>query len=229
MKCENSTIQPHTVIRTGAGYNTSQIDPSLAHQSASSIRNALYSGNDHAIKYIPEAARDVLREEILKKNAPCREEKLSSAILSHFRLSSPSASCDIQDARGGLYNRLITKSYEAHDISSLAVLTETKKFTNARIRRAIWYSFFGVTSSDIKSAPAFTRVLALDQKGQAILHDAKNTASIPIVTQPSEAFATPNNARAKSLSDNADSIFQLTKPTHTIGNHAMLVSPFFKA
>lgn len=229
MKCENSTIQPHTVIRTGAGYNTSQINPSLAHQSASSIRNALYSGNDHAIKYIPEAARDVLREEILKKNAPCREEKLSSAILSHFRLSSPSASCDIQDARGGLYNRLITKSYEAHDISSLAVLTETKKFTNARIRRAIWYSFFGVTSSDIKSAPAFTRVLALDQKGQAILHDAKNTASIPIVTKPSEAFATPNNARAKSLSDNADSIFQLTKPTHTIGNHAMLVSPFFKA
>ena len=119
-------------------------------------------------------------------------------------------------------------SYEATDISSLAALTETKKFTNARIRRAIWYSFFGVTSSDVKSAPAFTRVLALDKEGQAILHAAKATAKIPIVTKPSEALPSEKGARCKLLSDRADAVFQLSKPEKTSGSHAMRTSPFFK-
>jgi predicted nucleotidyltransferase len=163
-----------------------------------------------------------------KNNAPCSEEKLSSAILSYFRLSSSKAPCSIQDAKGGLYNRLITKSYEAHDISSLAALTETKKFTNARIRRAIWYSFFGVTSSDVKSTPAFTRVLALDKEGRAILHAARASARIQIVTKPSEPLSTPQGERCKALADRADAVFQLTKPKGTGGSFAMRTSPFFK-
>ena len=119
-------------------------------------------------------------------------------------------------------------SYEATDISSLAALTETKKFTNARIRRAIWYSFFGVTSSDVKSAPAFTRVLALDKEGQAILHAARSSAKIRIVTKPSEQLSSPKEVRCKALSDRADAVFQLTKPEPTSGSFAMRNSPFFK-
>ncbi len=223
-----SDIEPHTVMREGAGYSALEIDEKSIHQSATAIREALYAGDIDAIKHIPEAAREVLLKEIEAQAAPCLEEKLSSAVLSHLRLSSPSASCDIQDARGGLYNRLITKSYEAHDISSLAALTETKKFTNARIRRAIWYSFFGVTSSDLKSAPSFTRVLALDSEGQAILHTAKDKARISIVTKPSLPLLCPRASREKALADRADAVFQLSKPAPTSGSHAMLTSPFFK-
>ncbi len=224
-----SNIEPHTVLRTGANYRASEIDSKSTHQSASAIREALLCRDLTSVKYIPEAARAVLLEEMREKNAPCSEERLSAAVLSYFRLSSPTDACAIQDAKGGLYNRLITKSYEAHDISSLAALTETKKFTNARIRRAIWYSFFGVTSSDVKSAPAFTRVLALDKEGQAILHAAKATARIPVLTKPSEPLSSPKEIRAKALSDGADAVFQLTKPSPTNGNHALCTSPFFKA
>lgn len=228
LRRRNSIIQPHTVAREGAGYSAINIDESKKYQSATAIREALIAGDISAAQHIPEAARETLLGEIEAKNAPCLEERLSSAVLAHFRLSSPSAPCDVQDARGGLYNRLITKSYEAHDISSLAVLTETKKFTNARIRRAIWYSFFGVTSSDMKSSPAFTRVLALDKQGQAILRTAKSAARIPIVTKPSESLLCPIAAKKKVFSDGADAVFQLSKPAHAKGNHAMLTSPFYK-
>ena len=229
LKQINSDIEPHTVLREGTDYRSHEINEKVTHQSASAIREALFSGDLSSAEYIPEAARAVLLEEMRKKGAPCSEEKLSSAILSYFRLSSSKAPCSIQDAKGGLYNRLITKSYEAHDISSLAALTETKKFTNARIRRAIWYSFFGVTSSDVKSAPAFTRVLALDKKGQSILRTAKTTARIPVLTKPSEPLFSPEEMRAKTLSDGADAVFQLTKPAHANGNYALCTSPFFKA
>ncbi len=223
-----SKIEPHTVVRLGASYRSETIDHKKSHQSASAIREKILSGDISALDYIPKEAKEVLSKQLETGAAPCREAALDSAILSYFRLNHPSSSCRFQDAKGGLYNRLITMSYEATDISSLAALTETKKFTNARIRRAIWYSFFGVTSSDVKSAPAFTRVLALDKEGQTILHAAKATSKIPIVTKPSEALSSAQGARCKALSDRADSVFQLSKPEKTSGSYAMRTSPFFK-
>ena len=228
LKALKSPIEPHTVSRSGADYRAEQLDEEKAHQSASAIREAILAGNDSAMDYIPKEAKEVVLSQIQDLAAPCREEALSAAILSYFRLNRPSASCRFQDAKGGLYNRLITKSYEATDISSLAALTETKKFTNARIRRAIWYSFFGVTSSDVKSTPAFTRVLALDKEGRAILHAARASAKIQIVTKPSEQLSTPQGERCKALADRADAVFQLTKPAKTSGSFAMRNSPFFK-
>jgi len=228
LKRLGSKIKPHTVFRSGADYNAMQIKEEQAHQSASAIREKITKNDLSALDYIPEEAKEVVFDQIQTGAAPCREEALSAAVLSYFRLNSPLDSCRFQDAKGGLYNRLITMSYEATDISSLAALTETKKFTNARIRRAIWYSFFGVTSSDVKSAPAFTRVLALDKEGQAILHAAKATSRIPIVTKPSEALPSIKGARCKALSDRADAVFQLSKPEKTSGSYAMRTSPFFK-
>lgn len=227
LKKAKSKIQAHTVSRLGADFRAQALSDA-PHQSASAIRNALRCADTSALSHIPEAARAVLEQEIATGLAPCDEERLSSAILSHFRLNKPTASVKIMDAAGSLYNRLITKSYEAHDISDLAALTETKRFTNARIRRAIWFSFFGVTSSEARSTPRFTRVLAMDREGQAILHQAKRTASISIVTKPSEQPADPAACRQKALADRADAVFQLTKCTPTDGNAAMRTSPFFK-
>ncbi len=227
LKDIESGIEPHTVARNGAHYRATDVQ-NAAHQSASAIRASILSGDASLLSYVPEAARAVLNEQIEAGLAPCDEEKLSSAVLSHFRLNKPAASCRFLEATGGLYNRLITKSYEAHDISSLAALTETKKFTNARIRRAIWFSFFGVTSSEAKSTPRFTRVLAMDKEGQAILHAAKDTASISIITKPSDDPADEKAREQKALADRADAVFQLTKPKPTDGNAAMRTSPFYK-
>lgn len=227
LKRIGSTITPHTVKRFGQDYRKSSLE-NAPHQSAGSIRAALREKNNEALSFIPDAARGVLSDAIANNTAPTDEAKLSSAVLSFFRLSNPAASCKIADAQGGLYNRLITKSYEATDIYSLAALSQTKRFTNARIRRAIWFSFFGVTSSDIKKPVAFTRVLALDTIGRAVLREAKKAERITIVTKPSEAPDAPIVKKQKGLSDKADAVFQLAKPEPTVGNLAMLTSPYFK-
>ena len=222
-----SKILPHTVMREGASYHSEALSD-VSYASAGAIRAAIRDGRlDEALIHIPAPARTVLSEEIQKGSAPADGARLDSAILSYFRLNKPTASCHIQDAEGGLYNRLITKSYEANDIFGLTALAETKKFTRARIRRAIWYSFFGVTSSVARCTPGFTRVLALDKEGQAVLHAAKESASIPIVTKPSELPSKKAAAKQKELSDRADAVFQLTKPKSHSGSHAMRTSPFF--
>ncbi len=223
-----SSIIPYTEKRVGAGYNDKKI-ADTKFQSATAIRNLLNSNIDSASDYIPDYTKNILLREFNNKRFPCDTDKLSAAVLSYFRLSSPTDSCNIHDAEGGLYNRLIAASLKANSITNLTELAATKKYTAARIRRAIWYSFFGVTSSDIKTKPKYTQVLAMDSLGQALLKRIKKTASFPIITKPSADDALSEAAlRQKELSDKADFIFELTRPTPSSANAQLTSRPFVK-
>ncbi len=219
-----TTIKAHTIKRVGAEYSENKITGE-AHQSASAIRNLMLINFDSAIEYIPNDAKNTVSSAYMNKHMPCVEDKLSSAVISHFRLNSPKA--QIHDADGGLYNRLQNASFEASTISKLTEIADTKKYTSSRIRRAIWYSFFGVTSSEVNKLPHYTQVLAMDNVGKSILKDVKKKTDFHVVTKPSSYDFLSETAKAqKELSDKADSVFQLTKPKTTYGNLSLKTSPF---
>lgn len=220
----NSRVIPHTVKRVGAGYSDNTIKEA-EHQSASAIRNLLSEDIDSAIKYIPQSAKNVIIENYNNK-FPCESEKLATAVISHFRINSPT-DVEFHDAGGGLYNRLKNASFEATTISKLTELADTKKYTTARIRRAVWFSFFGVTSSEVKELPLYTQVLAMDNVGKAILKEVKKISCFPIVTKPSSySFLSDSAKHQKELSDKADAIFQLTKPNSVPGNLSLVTTPY---
>ncbi len=224
----NAPIKIHTVKRLGAAYLSKQIT-SDTYQSAMSIRSALISGDKSYINAIPEAMKSSFDENLSKNEFPTDESNLSSAVISHFRLNSRDDDKIIFDARGGLYNRLKNASIEAYDIPSLVSNTETKKFTNARIKRAIWYSFFGVTSSEVKDLPRFSQVLALDTKGRALLKSIKSKSNFPLITKPSADTSLDKKAKEqKQRLEKADSIFQLAKPKIVSGADALRRTPFVK-
>lgn len=222
----NSKIKPHTIKREGADYSENKITRNI-YQSATAIRNLILSDIYSATEYLPYAAKNTLLLAYNNNEFPCKEESLSSAVISHFRLNSHSAKSDIHDADGGLYNRLRNASFEATSISKLTELADTKKYTSSRIRRAIWCSFFGVTSSEVNELPAYTQVLAMDNVGKSILKEVKKMTDFPVVTKPSSYdFLSERAKRQKELSDKADSVFQLTKPKATHGNISLKTSPF---
>ena len=229
LKATNSAIIPYTTKRIGAGYNSEAIIDS-AYQSATAIRNVLFENTFSAIDYLPISSKETICNALDRNLLPCETEKLSSAILSYFRLSSPTASCNIHDADGGLYNRLIASSIKATSISTLVELASTKKYTTARIKRAMWYSFFGVTSSDVRTPPRYTQVLAMDTVGQALLKRIKKTTDFPIITKPSSTEGLDEiGARQKKLSDNADFIFELSKPSPSSADTVLKAKPFIKS
>lgn len=220
-------IKIHTVKRLGAGFLSEKISDERF-QSAMSIRNALYNNENNYINSIPEEIRTSFAEKLSEKEFPIDESKLSSAIISHFRLNTHDGR-SIFDAGGGLYCRLKNASVEAADIKTLVSSTETKKFTNARIKRALWYSFFGVTSSDVKVLPCFSQVLAFDQKGRSLLKSIKSKSDFPLITKPSATDSLDSNAKKqKMLLDKADSVFQLAKPKAVSGADALRRTPFVK-
>ena len=228
IRLSKSSLIPHTIKREGAGYNEPNILESQI-QSATAIRELLNKDVISAAEYMPK----VLASDILQLHKcgelPCNLEALSSVILSHFRLSNPLAEEEIHDAKGGLYNRLKKKSLEATSISSLIELTSTKKFTTARIKRAIWCSLLGVTSSDVKCPPAYTQLLAMNSVGAALLKRIKKMTGFPILTKPSAySHLSPVIIRQKELSDKADMIFELSRPVGMPGNHSLKSTPFVK-
>jgi hypothetical protein len=77
--------------------------------------------------------------------------------------------------------------------------------------------------------PRFTQILALDKIGRSRLKDRKNDADFFILTKPSNTDGLSEEAlQQKVLSDKADSIYQLSKPTFTNGNSAVTFTPYVK-
>ena len=135
----------------------------------------------------------------------------------------------IFDADFGLYNRLSKLSMKTNSISSLATLAETKKHTKARIRRAIFNSFFGVTSSLVKELPSYVQVLAMDNVGRQVLKRIKKMSSLPCITKPSDYSELSDLVISqKELSNKADAIYALALPGEIPGTFCLTYTPFVK-
>ncbi len=225
IKLQSSNIIPHTIKRIGSEYRNENIIEA-PHQSATAIRLLMRKNINSAMNYIPQKTNNTVLSAYFNGEFPTDVEKLSSSIISHFRLNS-SLDKTTHDSDEGLYNRLRNNSFKANTISMLTQLTDTKKYTHARIKRAIWYSFFGVTSSEIKRSLEYTQVLAMNSVGKSILKEVKKMKAFPVLTKPSANSALPFNAiPQKQRADAADSIFQLTKPRFVSGNASLIKTPF---
>ena len=225
---EGSNITPITVRREGAGYHDI-INPMAQFQSASAIREELSEKNLSALDYVPNNARMVYEEAIDNGKMPSDIARLDLAIITSFRLNSPKDIVDIHDAQGGLYNRLCDMSAEANSISSLTSLSETRKYTKARIRRAIWNSYFGVTSSDVRTLPLYTQVLAMDTVGRSVLKRIKKMSDFPVITKPSSYKEYGDEViRQKALCNKADSVYGLTLKNVNSGRFPLTFTPDVK-
>lgn len=225
---EKSNIKPLSIKRVGAGYNDG-FCKEKDFQSASAIREKMAEDAYSALDYLPKSTNSVFLKAIRDGKMPSDTARLDLAVISQFRLNSPSDDVDIHDAGGGLYNRLLAMSEKTTSISSLASLSETKKYTNARIRRAIWNSYFGVTSSDVRTLPTYAQVLALDTVGRSLLQRIKKVSDYYIITKPSSYKELSEPAiRQKELCNKADSVFGLSLKNPNPGAFPITFTPYVK-
>ncbi len=223
-----SKIAPMTIKREGAGYKASLDNKSII-QSASAIRELAKENLNSALEYIPNSAKDAFLSAEKAGKFPCDERRLDTAVISLLRLNSPDRMTDIHDTAGGLYNRLYDLSHKTSAISALVNKAETKKFTRSRIRRAIYYSCFGVTSSEALALPAYTQVLALDGVGRKLLKEIKKMTDFTVITKPS-AYTELDGAvvAQKTSSHKADSVFLLSQSVPSEERFYLTFTPYVK-
>ena len=223
-----SNLKIHTVKRAFSSFSDETFVSGNI-QSATAIRKSIQDKDISALEYIPNITKNTILEAISTGDFPCDNERLSTAVIASLRLNLPSYFDDVHDTNGGLYNRLRDLSFKANTIESLICAAESKNFTKARIRRSLFYSLLGVTSSQLKDLPAYTQLLASDTRGRAMLKTIGKRSDFPVLTKPSGLEKLPDAALPqKEMADAADSIFQMTKPTPKDGNSALRFTPFVK-
>lgn len=206
----NSPITPFTVTRIGAQHDETKDDETIL--SSSHIRDLVRSGKD-AAAYLPPASARVLADEIKAGLAPTDTAKLETAVLMKLRGMKREEFALLPDVSEGLENRIYQAVREAESLTDLYDKVKSKRYTHARIRRLIFSAFLGLQNDRIPKTPPYIRVLGFNENGKEILHIAKSTTKLPIITNSSAILSLDNSAKnVFELECKSTDIFALSLP-----------------
>lgn len=202
-----SEIQLTTTKRVGSGFSETRLTEN-EFPSATAIRRALAEKDfERAFSFMPKGSAQVYRRAAEQGVFPADASRLDAAILSFFRLCEPSELEGFAEAGGGVAARLSSAARESVSIDEMLSRTATKRYTDARLRRAMLFCLLGVTPDDLRSTPSYTTLLAANRRGREFLSSRRN-CGIKIVTKPADAPA----CRQRQLSEKLDSLFVQTLP-----------------
>lgn len=181
----SSKITPLSIRRINNRYNESSLTGAIS--SATSIRKNI---EDADIAYaVPDYVYNILQKERSQGRCPLTLSDFSDLILYKLRNSKPSDIENLLDVGEGLENKIIKGAEYSSNIDELISYIKNKRFTTTRIQRILLYALFDVTKDakeKIKSPVKYIRVLGFNERGKMLLREAKETSSIPIITNPSQ-------------------------------------------
>ena len=163
-----SPLIPITVRREGSRH-----DDGVA--SASGCRRRLLDGYECA--GLPQS--QILTGEIELGRAPIDLFRLGTAVLSRLRALTAEQLELLPEMSGGFHNRLYSAVSRAEDLLGLFTLVKSKRFTMARVRRAVLCAFLGITEQMALEQPPL-RLLALGKRGPELL----GRLSEPLISRP---------------------------------------------
>ena len=200
-------MTPVTLKREGADYNDESID-GASYPSATAIRKMWQElGFEDSAKHMPRAAYEIY-EKAYFEGEMCDIYQLSRAILMYFRLRSPEDLQSYAECEGGIANRLCSLAHECSSLEELYEKLSTKRYTDAKLRRALLFCLSEVERELLCSLPEYTTLLAADAKGRELLSAQRKSGGIKVVTKPADE---PAQSRQTEASRRLDAIFTLAK------------------
>lgn len=205
LQARNSPIRPITVQRMGAAHNSvfAVLTPNPENAgkemprflSATDIRLNLLDGEwDRMEPYLVPGGRAVLESGMIGLPGLARVER---AMLMKLRTMTAGDWARLPDsgAAEGLPQRLEKAGRQCASVGDFFDLVKTKRYTHARLRRLVLWAYLGLTQADWPGHPPYLRVLGFNQRGQDLLKQMKQTASLPVLTKPAHARKLDGPAR----------------------------------
>lgn len=219
-------LDPFPVKRQGMGYRETT---GAGFASATALRRMIEQG-DNIEAYLPKAAIPRFRSALAA--GVFATEKLGPALLAFLRtyggeVTKDGAACPFAECGGGLFAHLCRAAERAVDYASLCRLAATKHYTDGRIRRALLFALSGVNAQDLKTFPAYVRLLAADDKGLSYLAATRRTRALPVTTKPADAAALGAAAvRQRELARRSDDLYALCGTAPTLPADLQTARPF---
>lgn len=170
--------------------------------SATAARKAYIDRNYDVLRtLVPEKSF-----EILKDTKPVKLESMEKAILARFRTARKNDFDGICDSTPDMINRMLESARLSSDITDFFRLCATKKYTNARIRRAAISCMLGTQREMLALPPLFTRLLAANKTGRRLLEGT----AFPVMLREGRRGAYDSDVRKQmEFADKAELFFEL--------------------
>ncbi len=135
-------------------------------------------------------------------------ENIETAVLAKLRTMSRADFQKLPNALSGMDSRIYNAVRKATSLTQLMLMTKSKNFTMARIRRLILCAFLGITKNDLKNPPAYVRILGMNENGREILSAAEH--KLPVDTSLAALAKTSDEAaRQARLEERAGNLYAL--------------------
>lgn len=214
----------HTVRRIGAGYNSLSENDGFV--SASFIRSKIFAGEEFK-NYLPDFTYNICMESLNDGIFPTSLKRLELPILCFFRLADAKKLSEFAESGGGLSYRLCRAAREADSLEAFFEAAATKKYTNARLRRAVLSCMLGIYESDLRAPPAFTRLLAASANGRSLLNSIRPASDIEILTSAADFKKLPQAyERARALYRTSEALYTLAFQTPRPASDLIKARPY---
>jgi len=154
---------------------------------AGTIRDMLSAGVSAIEKHMPDSSYTVLLREFQEGRCvlpgALRERLFEVFRLMPQKLSNMSAECG-----GGVLERLVQAAAATNNGEEMFSAAATKRYTNARLRRAALFATTDIMSQHLCELPAFTVLLGASKSGRDYLSSIKKSMGISLVTKPADGF-----------------------------------------
>lgn len=199
-----------TLQRKGAAHDSIIRSENIA--SASEIRRMMLAGENWS-HFVPQSVVDIYNREIENQTGPTPYSKLEFSALCCMRQSRAEDILDTPDVSEGIENRIHEAALKARTLEELFSFAKTRRYPYARIRRIVLASFLGLTREQCEGTPPYIKVLAMNENGKEILREAKEKATLPIVTKASDFDELSDRAKeVYSLEGMCTDVYSLSTP-----------------
>lgn len=182
-----SNINCFTIKRTNS-YHSSALNE--GEFSSSAIRHFVeHVGFDISTlyNYMPKSCVNLLQHDISLGLAPIFFNDFNDILLSKLRCTSSKDISKINHVNEGFENRIKKLSNKASTIDHLVSSLNTKRYTDARIKRILLNTLFGITKQTFgELKPSYIRVLGANTKGKELLGHISKNASLPVLLNSSD-------------------------------------------
>ena len=166
---QNSAMRPFPIHR-GGSYHAEEAD--RENPSATSLRRLLGDNGDIS-PYMPEAAAAIFR------NAPRHTlEAGERAILTKLRTMTEAEFEALPYGSEGLWRKFMHNARKFASVEEILTATKSKRYTRSRLDRMLMCAFLGIDAATLEAPAPYTRVLAFNDRGRAVLNRAKKTCTL---------------------------------------------------
>ena len=190
---EGSEVHLVPILRQGAGHDQDGGE----YPSAGSIRRMIQEGRRaEALAAMAPAMRELYEAEEARGRAPVFAAGAERAILAQLRRMGEADFLALDAGGEGLGNRLAAAAREAASLEELLDRAKTKRYAYSRLRRLALWAYLGLRPETLPARVPYLRPLAMNQRGRALLAEARRRAALPILTKPADVRRLSPEAQA---------------------------------